>query len=283
MKTTLRWAVAGLVIACAASMAVSTPAGTAGPLPRNAPASNLPLPSCSVASPSNYVDTPQCVGVYLAAIDAARSSEGIGPMNLPTNWYSLTAAEQTFVVTNLERVDRGLPPVEGLVASLDSDARGGAQGNQDPTYGGSLGPYSATASIWSWYENGQANPLVADFSWMYSDGPSWIHRDAILDGRCTDAGGAYCVAGAASAATALGNCTGSCTGLSLAEIFVTAIGTPPALAFSWAQEGTSTPSTACIDSASGATQGYLLASADGGIFALGEREVLRVGGGPPLE
>jgi hypothetical protein len=206
----------------------------------------------------------------LAAIDAARVSEGIGPMNLPSNWYSLTPPEQTFVVTNLERVDRGLAPVEGLVASLDNDAQAGAQSNQDPTYGGSLGPFTAMAAIWSWTENGEANPLAADFYWMYSDAPSWIHRNAILDGGCSDSNGAFCVAGAASATTGYGSCSGACTGLSLAELFVTANGTPPPFVFTWAQEASSPSlSTACVDAPSGATQGYLLAAADGGIFALG--------------
>jgi hypothetical protein len=264
-------------------MAGSSPAGAAGLLPPNNPTPNLPLPSCPSFSSSNYVDTTQCVAVYLAAIDAARASEGIGPMNLPSNWYSLTPPEQTFVVTNLERVDRGLPPVEGLVASLDGDAQAGAQDNQDPTYGGSLGPFAAMANIWSWTENGEANPLVADFYWMYSDGPSWIHRDAILDNACTDSDGEYCVAGAASAATGFGGCSGGCTGLSVAELFVTANGTPPPLVFAWAQESTtSSLSTACVDSPSGATQGYLLAAADGGIFALGTAKFYGSAGAVPL-
>ncbi|HEY1652249.1 MAG TPA: hypothetical protein VGG09_10240, partial [Acidimicrobiales bacterium] len=167
-------------------------------------------------------------------------------------------------------MDRGLQPVEGLVASLDTYAQTGAQGNQDPVYGGSLGPFAAMATIWSWDENGQANPLVADFSWMYADAPSWIHRNGILDGLCTDTGGEYCVAGAASAATGFGSCTGSCSGFSAAELFVTADGTTPPLVFSWAQEAAmSTLSTACVDAPAGATQGYLLAASDGGIFALG--------------
>ena len=142
IRTTLRLTTAGLVIACAGWLATAAPVAAAGLLPPDEPASNLPVPSCPSYSSSNYVDTPQCVEVYLAAIDAARAAEGIGPMNLPSNWYSLTPSEQTFVVTNLERVDRGLPPVEGLVASLDSDAQVAAQGNQDPVYGGSLGPFT---------------------------------------------------------------------------------------------------------------------------------------------
>jgi hypothetical protein len=263
-------AVALCSLACAASIAGSAAAGAAGLLPPSDPGSNLPSPSCSSYTSSNYVDTQQCVAVYLAAIDAARQAEGVGPMNLPTNWYSLNPAEQTFVVTNLERVDRGLPPAEGLVASLDNDAQAGALGNRDPVYGGGVGSVSATESIWSWDENGQANPLVADFFWMYADGPSWVHRNDILNARCTNSNGSSCVAGAASASTNFGGCTGSCTGLSLAELFVTVTGAPPPLAFAWGQEGGSSTSTACVDAPSGATQGYLLAASDGGIFALGD-------------
>ncbi|HWF15506.1 MAG TPA: hypothetical protein VG244_04940 [Acidimicrobiales bacterium] len=282
MGTTLRLVAAGLIVACAGWLAGSAPAGAAGLLPPNDPGVNLPLPSCPSSSSSSYVDTPQCVAAYLTAIDAARASEGIGPMNLPSDWYSLTVAEQTFVVTNLERVDRGLPPVLGLVASLDNDAQAGANSNQDPIYGGSPGPAVATATIWSWTETGQANPLVSDFFWMYADGPSWIHRNGILDARCNDSGTQYCVAGAASAATSFGSCTGSCAGLSVAELFVTASGTPPPLVFSWAQAATSSLSAPCLDTPSGTTQGYLLAASDGGIFALGDATFFGSAGALPL-
>jgi hypothetical protein len=259
----------GCFVVCAGWIGGAPGAGAAGLLPPGDPATNLPAPSCASYTASNYDDTSQCVSVYLGAIDAARQSEGIGPMNLPSDWFSLTPTQQTFVVTNLERVDRGLPPVEGLVGSLDTDALAGAQSNGDPSYGGSLGSPMSTGSIWSWTENGQANPLVADFFWMYSDGPSWIHRNNILSAGCSDAAGAYCVAGAGAASTTFENCVLSCSGLSVAELFVSKDGTPPPLVFAWDQGSSVPPPAACIDSPAGATQGYLLAAADGGIFALG--------------
>ena len=138
-----------------------------------------------------------------------------------------------------------MPPVEGLVASLDNDAQAGAQGDQDPVYGGSLGTFAAMSTIWAWTENGEANPLVSDFYWMYDDGPSWVHRNAILDAACTDANGSYCVAGAGSASTNDGSCTGACAGLSVGELFISAAGTPPPLVFTMAQA--SATSTACVD------------------------------------
>jgi hypothetical protein len=283
MRGTIRWlgsAVTTTLFVGVVWMAGTTSAGSAGVLPHSDPTSNLSLPSCSTYTSSNYDDSQACVQVYLAAIDAARASEGIGPMNLPSNWFSLTPAEQTFVVTNLERVDRGLPPVEGLVASLDNDAQAGAQGNQDPVYGGSLGAYASMGTIWAWTENGEANPLVADFYWMYDDGPSWVHRNAILDAACTDANGSYCVAGAGSASTNDGSCTGACTGMSVSELFISAAGTPPPLVFTSGQA--SATSTTCVDAPEAATQGYLLAASDGGIFALGDARFDGSAGSLPL-
>ena len=270
MRGIVRWlclAVTAPLLFGIACVAGATNGAGAGAVAHSDPGTNLALPSCSSYTTSNYDDSQACVEVYLAAIDAARAAEGVGPMNLPANWFSLTPAEQTFDVTNLERVDRGLSPVEGLVASLDNDAQAGAQSNQDPAYGGSLGTYSFMATIWSWTENGEANPLVSDFYWMYDDGPSWVHRNGILDAACTDANGSYCVAGTGAAFTGDGSCTGACTGLSTSELFISAAGTPPPLAFTWGQELTST--TACVDAPAGATQGYFLVASDGGIFALG--------------
>ncbi len=239
MRGIVRWlclAVTAPLLFGIACVAGATNGAGAGAVAHSDPGTNLALPSCSSYTTSNYDDSQACVEVYLAAIDAARAAEGVGPMNLPANWFSLTPAEQTFDVTNLERVDRGLSPVEGLVASLDNDAQAGAQSNQDPAYGGSLGTYSFMATIWSWTENGEANPLVSDFYWMYDDGPSWVHRNGILDAACTDANGSYCVAGTGAAFTGDGSCTGACTGLSASELFISAAGTPPPLAFTSGQE-----------------------------------------------
>jgi hypothetical protein len=126
----------------------------------------------------------------LSSIDAARAAEGVVPMSLPTNFDSLSGPEQVFVLTDLERVDRGLPPIGGLSSALDADAESGVARNTDPalpTYG------TATGSNW-----GKSANLFSTLElWMYQDGwaggatsnlacssPTaagcWGHRDNIL-------------------------------------------------------------------------------------------------------
>lgn len=131
----------------------------------------------------------QCDVAVLTDINAARAAEGVGPMTLPTNYESLSQAQQILVVTNLERTGRGLVPASGLSASLDTVAAAAAASDVDPdpsTYNG-----DALASNWA---GGIESPLLVDFYWMYDDGPGspnidcgsptdpgcWVHRDNIL-------------------------------------------------------------------------------------------------------
>ncbi len=108
-------------------------------------------------------------------------------MSLPTNFSSLTPQQQIFVVTNLERVDRGLPPVTGLAAPLDALAQAGAAAGRDPSFppyaNGGGATYSSSSSIFE-----------SMILWMYQDGwpgvnsgcsaPGaplcWAHRDIAL-------------------------------------------------------------------------------------------------------
>lgn len=122
------------------------------------------------------------------SIDYCRAQEGVGPMILPTNFDSLTPQEQSLVVFNLERVNRGLPPVVGLSASLNTYAQDGADRNDDPGFPSNEG--DGGGAIWD------ANSTVvgSDDAYMYTDDctPSnvvgcWGHRDNILmDGNSTD-------------------------------------------------------------------------------------------------
>lgn len=128
-----------------------------------------------------------CVSGWLESIDHARSLEGVAPMELPSNFTSLPPFAQTFVLVNLERTARGVPPMVALVSPLDAAAQGGANRDTDP----SLAGLGASASIWS---GGHASSLGALYDWMYDDGPGssnvdcppsggggcWGHRDAIL-------------------------------------------------------------------------------------------------------
>jgi pyruvate/2-oxoglutarate dehydrogenase complex dihydrolipoamide acyltransferase (E2) component len=122
----------------------------------------------------------------LASVDACRSNEGVGPVALPTNWSSLSPTEQGFVLINLERVNRGIAPIIGLSASLNTFATRGAVAQDDP-------PFPSTGDgggIWA----GASSIFAADTMWMYDDGPGgfdansdctsgsgcWGHRDIIL-------------------------------------------------------------------------------------------------------
>lgn len=150
------------------------------------------LANCAVNGSNNK----RCLRESLAAIDNARAAEGLGAMILPKNYAKLSIPVQTFVVTNLERVDRGLRPFKGITAKLNANAHHAAVIRDDPTLIGvllSLLGVREYASIWA----GDFGPLASDYDWMYNDGYSsegsvnldcktpsskgcWGHRHAIL-------------------------------------------------------------------------------------------------------
>jgi hypothetical protein len=121
-----------------------------------------------------------CQQAVVAAIDAARAAEGVKPLQLPGYYDSLTVPEQLLVLADLERVDRGLPGFAGLSSQLDSMALQGAVSNNDPN-----GPGDATwGSNWA---GGEGSALLADFDWMYDDGPGSPN----LDCTSTSSGGCW--------------------------------------------------------------------------------------------
>jgi|GEM_PF-2467510 len=122
-----------------------------------------------------------CQQAVVAAIDQARAAEGVGPLVLPANYDSLNVPEQLLVLADLERVDRGLPGFSGLSSALDALASSGAQAGTDPT-----GPAGSTwGSNWA---GGEASALLADYDWMYDDGPGSPNMDctAAQPGGCWD-------------------------------------------------------------------------------------------------
>ena len=158
-------------------------------LPANiAPQPNF-LQSCSGAQ---YDDSQGCVGATLQAIANGRSHEGLPPMALPSNWGQLSAEQQIFVATNLERTARGMAPMTAMATALDQDASQGAVQNIDPAPPGGF-PYSEWGSNWA---GALGNPLEAIYFWMYDDGADsanvdctpasqtgcWGHRKNILLG-----------------------------------------------------------------------------------------------------
>jgi hypothetical protein len=165
-------------------------------------------------------------------------------MVLPAIFGRLSTADQLFVVVNLERVDRGLPPFAGLTAGLDANARKGADSANDPPDPGSA--YADWDSEWA---GGSANGLDADYGLMYDDGigsgnldcPAkggsgcWGHRHGILDNLGTVG---TLVMGAAlnpTGDTNEGDRGGTSMAFTLAIVSPDSAGGTPPLLYSWAQ------------------------------------------------
>lgn len=148
-----------------------------------------------------FDDGHACALYVLRAINAARATEHVRAMVLPTNWQRLSVTEQLFVLADLERTARGLPPYLGLNRTLSNTAQRAALLTQDPGLAPGFavevqsngvvdanGTFAAAETV-----------LEADYGWMYEDGwggsvsatsnfdctsasaPScWGHRDALL-------------------------------------------------------------------------------------------------------
>jgi hypothetical protein len=149
--------------------------GTGLPVDTGNPAENRPpgrsfYEDCSAGS---YDDSVGCTSAALAALDSARTGEGLGPMVLPSDWYQLGPAQQLFVATNLERTARNLPPLAGLTPALDRAAAVGARSSTDPEPPSGLG-------VGTWGANwagALGNPLQVVYLWMYDDGPGSANVD----------------------------------------------------------------------------------------------------------
>jgi hypothetical protein len=214
-----------MIIGSVTAGLTATPAGADGILPPANPGSNI--------APSS--------GGWLSSIDAARAQEGVGTMDISEAALgSLPPAEQMFAVVNLERMDRGLPPINDMTAQLDSYAQAGANGNTDPPIPSSVtnaGPITFGGSLWA----GASSVLADDYYMMYDDGyggaattnyacslatPSgcWIHRDIILNefGGCS--GPPVTSMGAASSASG-----------AIAALLVSSCGQPSDVTVTWGQ------------------------------------------------
>jgi uncharacterized protein YkwD len=201
-------------------------------LPANiAPVPNF-LQSCSGAQ---YDDSAGCVDATVQAIANGRSHENLPPLVLPSNWFGLSPEQQVFVVTNLERTVRGLPPLSAMATTLDQAARQGAALNTDPPPPGGF-PYSQWGSNWA---GAVGNPLEAMYFWMYDDGtgsanvdcgPSnesgcWGHREnVLLKLPCAD-----CLIGTGWVGTGYGSDP------SMTELLVETSGSP-SVDFTWREE-----------------------------------------------
>ena len=121
------------------------------------------------------------------------------------------------MLANLERVDRGLTPINGLASSLDALAQTGAQNDDDPSFPSNI---EAGGSNWA-----EGNPLVAYQLWMYEDG--WNGANTINE-ACTSPTASGCwghrdnILGTYPSPTLMGAgfSTTSADGASTAELFV---------------------------------------------------------------
>ena len=175
-RTAVCLALAATVLLLPLSQQVS---GAAGIAPPQSPGGNItPAPGYSGPCGSLAAPNPYCPS-GLTLIYGDRQVEGVSPMSLPSNYPSLTPPEQLFVLTNLERIDRGIAPISGLSANLDAYAQAGADAGTDPGFppyangGGST--YASTPSV------GMALAM-----WMYDDGPGGTNAD------CPATGGGGC-------------------------------------------------------------------------------------------
>lgn len=133
--------------------------------------------------------TTACHTQELAAINHQHALEHVAPITLPRTFWSLAPALQIFVITNLERVSRGLKPVLGVNAQMSGWATTAARHSSDVSVGSwdlSNGTQLQTfGSVWA----ADLNSLDADFIWMYADG--WGPGGS-ANADCTSAKSAGC-------------------------------------------------------------------------------------------
>jgi hypothetical protein len=218
--------------------------------PRNPAASLWPVPDFLASCPQGG-DGTACNRLVLAAIARARRAlEKMGGMSFSLATYEkLTPDQQLFVTVDLERTERGLPPVLVLSKSLDAIAQAGARAGRDPAIAdvpGRLPGGGQTAYVGANWAGGWVSPLGSDYGWMYDDGPGgdnedcgaagsarcWGHRDIIL----TEFGSRSCDGGQTALAMGAGHATRPDYGESDTEILAGVCGpTPTDAVFTWTE------------------------------------------------
>jgi hypothetical protein len=132
------------------------------------PATNIgtgPLPRACTNAPKG----PICVNGIVAALDKARARLGFGPYLLPKHFSTLPGTEQLLILSNLDRIAYGMPPIDGLSPALSAVALVGVTKDGDPDPSALLGGLAR----YSWASNwagGFANAPEAYYAWMYYDG-----------------------------------------------------------------------------------------------------------------
>jgi len=191
--------------------------------------------------------------VAQATTNARSILESLPALSLNLTAYeAMTVAEQLFVVADVERVARGVPPIAGLTTQLDTIAQTGANNNTDPSLNASaLTGGAVIVSGGANWAAGTSNPLGTNYYWMYDDGPNspngdctssgapgcWGHRDNILGSYATSSlCTSYGLSGAQDFMGAGSTTSGSAYGPSFAEILIGACGAAPTdVVFTWQQ------------------------------------------------
>jgi hypothetical protein len=137
------------------------------------------LPSACNSAPARV----RCINAGVYYLDRARAKVGLPAYKLLAKFPRLTAAQQIFVLTNLDRVQYGLPPITGLAGQLNRDALvNGVKAAGDPSP-------SSSAFLTTWNANwagGFFNAPMAYEAWMWDDGVGSGNAD------CTAANHAGC-------------------------------------------------------------------------------------------
>lgn len=193
VTTTLATAVAGLAVPQPAVAAARVPAVTAHP----SSSRTVGQPRISRRPSARFVrgcrnvrqrtrSQLHCARAAMRSFDRARAAEGLGPLILPSRFSTMSPTTQLMVITNIERVDRGLAPAR-LSRALNRMASYGARHRTDPP----LSHHGSSAAA-NWAGVGRST-LLADYEWVYDDGPGspnadcssggggcWGHRENVL-------------------------------------------------------------------------------------------------------
>lgn len=185
------WSAAAILVAVAAIYA-----STVNGKPQD-PAYNLPLPASLVNGcfDKGHMDSPECSALAFKQLNVDREKGGLPAYSLPGNWKSLTPVDKLFILTNLDRVDRGLPPISGVLNSLNSVARSAAEHDRDPTLNSKAARIiGGNPRNLNWVSNwsGSGNIYLNELGWMYEDGLPKTGKSPIVNIDCKTPGGKYC-------------------------------------------------------------------------------------------
>jgi hypothetical protein len=145
----------------------------------------------------SYDASAACTALLMTAVNQAQAAEGLHTFSLPTGYSALTIGQQMFVLVNLERISRQVPPLAGISTYLSAAATSAAAQAEDPVFRTSYGPvrvwappgggYYAFGGAWS---GNAVNAAAAMFGWMYDDG--WGGPGKTSNGACTGPTSAGC-------------------------------------------------------------------------------------------